>query len=40
LYKTPANRPQDIKEYFDSFNAEIKRAYGAPRYHDFVVPGI
>lgn len=33
----PARRPQSIGQHFEDFTKILKRVYGAPRFHEFVV---
>jgi hypothetical protein len=40
VQRDPARRPQSIGKYFESFDAIARKTYGAPRYHEFVLPGI
>jgi serine/threonine protein kinase len=36
----PEDRPQSIGKYFDEFSEILKKEYGSPKYHDFVLSGI
>jgi hypothetical protein len=38
LHPTPSKRPQSIGKYFEEFRELLRKEYGAPRFHEFVLP--
>lgn len=40
LEHDPKKRPQSLSEYFIDFTELLKKEYGAPKWYDFVVPGV
>jgi hypothetical protein len=39
LNTDPNDRPQSIGKYFEFFTEQIRKVYGAPKWHHFIVPG-